>query len=80
MMGRLFGTDSIRGVANEEPLTTELAFRLARQLVAILLEHHGAAKIRLVVGRDTRLSGPMIEGALASAALVFRRIAIGRWP
>lgn len=68
-MGRLFGTDGIRGLANEEPLTTELAFRLGRQLVATLLEHHGLAKVKLVVGRDTRLSGPMIEGALVSGAL-----------
>ena len=68
-MARLFGTDGIRGLANEAPLTTELAFRLGRQLVATLLEHHGLAKVRLVVGRDTRLSGPMIEGALVSGAL-----------
>jgi phosphoglucosamine mutase len=68
-MTRLFGTDGIRGVANEEPLTTELAFRLGRQLVATLLEHHGTSKIRLVVGRDTRRSGPMLEGALVSGAL-----------
>jgi phosphoglucosamine mutase len=68
-MGRLFGTDGIRGLANEVPLTTELAFRLGRQLVATLLEHHGLPKVRLVVGRDTRLSGPMIEGALVSGAL-----------
>ncbi len=68
-MGRLFGTDGIRGIANAEPLTTELAFRLGRQLVATLLEHHGLGKVRLVVGRDTRLSGPMLEGALVSGAL-----------
>ncbi len=68
-MSRLFGTDGIRGVANTEPLTTELAFRLGRQLVATLLEHHGVGKVRLVVGRDTRLSGPMLEGALVSGAL-----------
>jgi len=68
-MTRLFGTDGIRAVANAEPLTTELAFRLGRQLVATLLEHHGVTKLRLVVGRDTRLSGPMLEGALVSGAL-----------
>src|SRR5947208_16904029 len=68
-MARLFGTDGIRGVANAEPLTTELAFRLGRQLVATLLEHHGLSKARLVVGRDTRLSGPLLEGALVSGAL-----------
>jgi phosphoglucosamine mutase len=69
IVSRLFGTDGIRGVANDEPLTTELAFKLGRQLVATLLEHHGATKARLVVGRDTRLSGPMLEGALVSGAL-----------
>ncbi|MEX2223800.1 MAG: phosphoglucosamine mutase [Candidatus Rokuibacteriota bacterium] len=68
-MSRLFGTDGIRGLANTPPLTTELAFRLGRQLVATLLEHHGATKTRLVVGRDTRLSGPMLEGALVAGAL-----------
>ena len=68
-MSRLFGTDGIRGVANEAPLTTELAQRLGRQLVATLLEHHGASKVRLVVGRDTRLSGPLLEAALVSGAL-----------
>jgi phosphoglucosamine mutase len=68
-VSRLFGTDGIRGVANAEPLTTELAFRLGRQLVATLLEHDGERRTRLVVGRDTRLSGPMIEGALVAGAL-----------
>ena len=70
LMSRLFGTDGIRGPRQHaEPLTTELAFRLGRQLVATLLEHHGVKKVRLVVGRDTRLSGPMLEGALVSGAL-----------
>ena len=68
-MTRLFGTDGIRALANVPPLTTELAFRLGRQLVPTLLEHHGVQKLRLVVGRDTRLSGPMLEGALVSGAL-----------
>jgi phosphoglucosamine mutase len=68
-VSRLFGTDGIRAVANAEPLTTELAFRLGRQLVATLIEHHGLSKTRLAVGRDTRLSGPMLEGALVSGAL-----------
>ena len=68
-MSRLFGTDGIRGLANKPPLTTELAFRLGRQLVATLVEHAGGGKTRLVVGRDTRLSGPMLEGALVSGAL-----------
>jgi phosphoglucosamine mutase len=68
-MARLFGTDGIRGVANVAPLTTDLAQRLGRQLVATLLGHSGGGKVRLVVGRDTRLSGPLLEGALVSGAL-----------
>src|SRR5262245_40257043 len=68
-VSRLFGTDGIRGVANEAPLTPELAQRLGRQLVATLRDHHGVSKARLVVGRDTRLSGPLLEGALVSGAL-----------
>ena len=68
-MTRLFGTDGIRGLANTPPLTTELAFRLGRQLVATLIQHDPTKKTRLVVGRDTRLSGPMLEGALVSGAL-----------
>jgi len=66
---RLFGTDGIRGLANTPPLTTELAFRLGRQLVATLIQHDPTKKTRLVVGRDPRLSGPMLEGALVSGAL-----------
>ncbi len=68
-MSRLFGTDGIRGLANAEPLTTELAFRLGRQLTATLIEHHRVPKVRLVVGRDTRQSGPMLEGALVAGAM-----------
>ena len=68
-MSRLFGTDGIRGVANEAPLTPELMQRLGRQLVATLLDHRSPARVRLVVGRDTRLSGPLLEGALVSGAL-----------
>ena len=37
--------------------------------MATLLDHHGVKRVRLVVGRDTRLSGPMLEGALVSGAL-----------
>ena len=68
-MTRLFGTDGIRGVANEEPLTPDLAFRVGRQLVATLQAEHGAERVRLVIGRDTRLSGPLLESALVAGAL-----------
>ncbi len=68
-MTRLFGTDGIRGVANEDPLTPDLAFRVGRQLVATLLSEHAADRVRLVIGRDTRLSGPLLESALVAGLL-----------
>lgn len=62
-MGKLFGTDGIRGLANEE-LTPELAFRLGRA-AGVLLQVPGE-RAKIVVGRDTRLSGPMLEAALTA--------------
>ncbi|HUL83903.1 MAG TPA: phosphoglucosamine mutase [Actinomycetota bacterium] len=61
-MGRLFGTDGVRGVAGEE-LTRELAHGLGRAAV-VVLGRHGAGNARLVVGRDTRESGEWLEDAL----------------
>ncbi len=61
----LFGTDGIRGVANEAPMTPELALRLGRAITYVA----GRGKNRLpriVIGKDTRLSGYMLETALAS--------------
>ena len=68
-MGRLFGTDGIRGVANEPPLTPDLAYRVARQLVATLQAERGVDRVRVVIGRDTRRSGPMLEAALVAGLL-----------
>jgi phosphoglucosamine mutase len=68
-MTRLFGTDGIRGVANQAPLTPEIIYRLGRHIVATLLERQGVSRARLVIGRDTRLSGPMLEAALVAGAL-----------
>lgn len=62
---KLFGTDGIRGKANEFPMTPELAMRLGRILPGIL----GASAPRVVLGRDTRVSGSMLEGALTSGLL-----------
>jgi len=67
-VSRLFGTDGIRGVANVEPLTPELAFRVGRQLVATLGEH-GDARVRVVIGRDTRISGALLESAMVAGVL-----------
>jgi len=62
-MNRLFGTDGVRGVANEF-LTPELAFGLGRA-GGFALAAHGARR-PVLVGRDTRLSGPMLEAALCA--------------
>ena len=62
-MNRLFGTDGVRGVANEF-LTPELAFALGRA-GGYVLSTHGAER-PVLVGRDTRLSGPMLEEALCA--------------
>ncbi|MGD0676016.1 MAG: phosphoglucosamine mutase [Polyangiaceae bacterium] len=62
---RLFGTDGIRGVANEHPMTPELALQLGRAVTFVA----GRAKThvpRIVIGKDTRLSGYMLEQAIAS--------------
>lgn len=61
-MGRLFGTDGIRGVANTE-LTPELAFKVGQAGAYVLTEetHH---KAKILVGKDTRISGDMLEAAL----------------
>jgi phosphoglucosamine mutase len=61
-MKRLFGTDGVRGVAGEPPLDAETIARLGAAFVRVL-PHRGAG--RILVGRDTRESGPFIEQALA---------------
>jgi phosphoglucosamine mutase len=61
---KLFGTDGIRGVANEPPMTSEVALELGRA-VAYLFRYKGRPG-RIVVGKDTRLSCYMFETALAS--------------
>jgi len=63
-MGRLFGTDGVRGVANAD-LTPELAFAIGRAGAAVLARD-AAAGMPIVVGRDTRLSGPMLEAAIVA--------------
>src|SRR2546426_11248487 len=68
-MTRLFGTDGIRGVANEEPLTPDLAYRVGRQLVATLRAQRGRDSVKLVIGRDTRRSGPLLEAAMTAGVL-----------
>jgi len=61
---KLFGTDGIRGVANIYPMTSELALKLGRAVSHVFKERHGRG--RIVVGKDTRLSGYMLETAIES--------------
>jgi len=61
---RLFGTDGIRGKANSEPMTAGIALRLGQ--AAGLMFSRGVHRHRVVIGKDTRLSGYMIEPALTA--------------
>lgn len=64
MTRKLFGTDGVRGVANVYPMTTEIAMQLGRAAAHVFKE--GERRHRLVIGKDTRLSGYMIENALVA--------------
>jgi len=63
-MGRLFGTDGIRGVANEYPLTAEAVFGIGRAVASFF--SGSAIPTKIIIAKDTRESGDMIEDALAS--------------
>lgn len=66
-MGKYFGTDGVRGVANSE-LTPELAFKLGR-FGGYVLTQQSEGKPRVLIGRDTRISGVMLEAALTAGLL-----------
>lgn len=63
-MGRLFGTDGVRGIANKE-LTPALAFKLGRAGARVLKSEENSTPL-IVIGRDTRISGSMLEDAISS--------------
>jgi len=61
-MGKLFGTDGIRGEANQYPMNSEIAFAVGQAAAYILRkEHH---RTRIIIGKDTRISGYMLESSL----------------
>jgi len=66
-MARLFGTDGIRGKANEYPITPEIALKVGKAVAQIYAKSNGTAKA--VIGKDTRISGYMLETALTSGML-----------
>lgn len=59
---RLFGTDGVRGTANIEPMTSEMALQLGRAIAYVFKKEH--RRHRIVIGKDTRLSGYMLESAM----------------
>lgn len=65
-MGKYFGTDGVRGIANSE-LTPELAFKVGRFGGYVLTKDKERPKV--IIGRDTRISGHMLEGALVAGLL-----------
>lgn len=63
-LGRMFGTDGVRGVANTE-LTCELAMQLGRA-AALVLTRHTSHKPKIVIGKDTRISSDVLEAAMTA--------------
>jgi phosphoglucosamine mutase len=71
---RIFGTDGVRGVANIEPVTAETALKLGRAAAHIITQLGSASqqpghRSKIVIGKDTRLSGYMLENALAAGIM-----------
>jgi phosphoglucosamine mutase len=70
---RIFGTDGVRGTANIEPVTAETALKLGRAAAHVFAElstaRHKQGRTTVVIGKDTRLSGYMLENALAAGVM-----------
>ena len=70
---KIFGTDGVRGTANLEPVTAETALKLGRAAAHVFKNHErqsrGRGKHKIVIGKDTRLSGYMLENAISAGVL-----------
>src|ERR1700729_1051564 len=70
---KIFGTDGVRGTANIEPVTAETALKLGRAAAHVFknleMQSRGRGKHKIVLGKDTRLSGYMLENAISSGIL-----------
>ncbi len=64
-MGRLFGTDGVRGIANQD-LTNDLAMKIGAAAATVLLKESHGKKPTVLIGKDTRASGDMLEAALTA--------------
>jgi len=73
MSNKIFGTDGVRGTANIEPITAETALKLGRAAAHVFKnlnkQARGRGKHKIVIGKDTRLSGYMLENAISSGIL-----------
>ncbi len=65
-MGELFGTDGIRGHANHDPITAETALRVGKAAAVYFGRQNKQRRPKVVIGKDTRLSGDMVESALVA--------------
>ena len=63
---KLFGTDGIRGVANKYPMTPEIALKLGKALAHVLRKMNKHSHPKIILGKDTRLSGYIFEQAISS--------------
>ncbi len=63
---RLFGTDGVRGRANQHPMTVEVALALGQAVATVFRRSGGERRPRVIIGKDTRLSGYMFEEAIAA--------------
>ena len=70
-MGKLFGTDGIRGVVGEN-LTVDLAFQVGRALTTVLAEEK-KHRLAIAIGKDTRISSDMLEAALGGEGRILLR-------
>ncbi len=74
-MGRMFGTDGVRGIANTE-LTAELALKLGRAAAYVLTKNQNGEKTKIIIGKDTRISSDMLENAFAAGVCSYGADAI----
>jgi phosphoglucosamine mutase len=65
-MARMFGTDGVRGVANMPPMTAEMVLEIGRATAYVCKQHQDTRRHRIVIGKDTRVSGYLLENALTA--------------
>ena len=84
-MTRMFGTDGVRGIANVGEMTAEMVLEIGRATAYVCKKHNKNGRHRIVIGKDTRVSGYMLESALTAGicsmgvdVLLLQRLEDGR--